>query len=80
MGVWALVFQSLANVVVSTLAMWLTVKWRPQYTMDFHRVKELFSFGWKLLVSSLLETLYQDLSSLVIGRKYNSSTLGFYNR
>ena len=80
MGVWALVFQSLANVVVSTLAMWFTVKWRPQYTMDFHRVKELFSFGWKLLVSSLLETLYQDLSSLVIGRKYNSSTLGFYNR
>jgi O-antigen/teichoic acid export membrane protein len=40
----------------------------------------LFSFGWKLLVSSLIDTLYQDLRSLVIGKKYDSSTLGYYNR
>lgn len=79
-GVWALVFQSLLNVLITSIVMWFTVKWRPMKIFDFDRVKILFSYGWKLLVSSLMETLYQDLSSLVIGKKYNSTTLGFYNR
>ena len=79
-GVWALVFQTLLNVVLACIVMWFTVKWRPSLIFDIKKVKELFSFGWKLLVSSLLDTLYQDLSSLVIGKKYDSSVLGFYNR
>lgn len=44
------------------------------------RVKVLFSYGWKLLISGLLDTLYQDIRSLVIGKKYDSGTLGYYNR
>ncbi len=80
MGVWSLVFQALFNVLIASFVMWFTVKWRPLILFDFVRVKKLFSYGWKLLVSSLLDTLYQDLSSLVIGKKYNSATLGFYNR
>lgn len=80
MGIWALVFQSLLNVMISTIIMWFTVQWRPLFIFELNRVKTLFSFGWKLLVSSLMETIYQDLSGLVIGKKYQSSTLGFYNR
>lgn len=79
-GIWALVFQTLLNVLVACLVMWFTVKWRPASIFDFDRVKILFGYGWKLLASTLLDTLYQDLSSLVIGKKYNSTTLGYYNR
>lgn len=80
MGIWALVAQNLLNSVIACIVMWFTVKWHPRFVCDLYRVKVLFSFGWKLLVSSLLDTLYQDLSSLVIGKKYDSGTLGYYNR
>ncbi|QUN12891.1 lipopolysaccharide biosynthesis protein [Clostridium sp. C1] len=80
LGIWALVFQTLSNVFIACIVMWFTVKWRPLFVFEIHRVKKLFTYGWKLLTSSLLDTLYQELSSLVIGKKYDSSTLGFYNR
>ena len=79
-GIWALVFQTLFNVLISCIVMWFTVKWRPALIFDLKRVKSLFAYGWKLLVSSLIDTLYQDLSSLVIGKKYDSGVLGYYNR
>ena len=80
MGLWALVAQTLLNVLVACLVMFITVKWRPKLVCNFARVKVLFSFGWKLLVSSLLDTLYQDIRSLVIGKKYDAGTLAYYNR
>lgn len=79
-GLWALVAQTLLNTLFACIVMFITVKWRPRLVCSLSRVKTLFSFGWKLLVSSLLDTLYQDLRSLVIGKKYDSSTLGYYNR
>lgn len=79
-GLWALVTQNFLNVSVACLVMWFTVKWRPRLIFNFERIKVLFRFGWKLLVSGLLDTLFQDLRSLVIGKKYNSGTLGYYNR
>lgn len=79
-GLWALVAQTLLNVVVACAVMLSTVKWRPGLVCNLKRVAVLFRFGWKLLVSSLLDTLYTDLSSLVIGKKYDSGTLGYYNR
>ena len=79
-GLWALVAQTVLNVVVVCVVMFFTVRWRPRLVCDFARIRVLFSFGWKLLVSSLLDTLYQDLRSLVIGKKYDSGTLGYYNR
>lgn len=79
-GLWALVAQSLINPCVACIVMWFTVDWRPAFVCNWQRVKVLFSYGWKLLVSGLLDTLYQDLRSLVIGKKYDSGTLGYYNR
>lgn len=79
-GLWALVVQYLLNIVVACIVMFFTVKWVPRFIINWTRIKVLFSFGWKLLVSGLLDTLYQDLRSLVIGKKYDSSTLGYYNR
>lgn len=79
-GVWALVFQTLLATTVPCIVMRFTVKWKIRMRCDIHRVKILFSYGWKLLVSGLIDTLYQDLRSLVIGLKYDSGTLGYYNR
>ncbi len=79
-GLWALVAQYLLNVTVACLVMWFTVRWRPKLVCRAARIKVLFSYGWKLLLSGLLDTLYQDIRSLVIGKKYDSGTLGYYNR
>ncbi len=79
-GLWALVAQTLLNVLVACVVMHYTVHLRIAFVVNVRRVGTLFSYGWKLLVSALLDTLYQDLSSLVIGQKYDSGTLGYYNR
>ncbi len=79
-GLWALVVQSMLNVFVACLVMRVSVKWRIRLVCNWQRIKVLFSFGWKLLTSALLDTLYQDVRSLVIGVKYDSATLGHYNR
>lgn len=79
-GVWALVAQNLLNTTVAAMVMWFTVRWRPRPVCDLKRVKVLFAYGWKLMASGLLDALYQDIRSLVIGKKYDSGTLGYYNR
>ncbi len=79
-GVWALVFQQISNQIAVTLIMWFTVKWRPRLLFSLSRVKSLFSYGWKLLVSSLIDTIYRDIRSLIIGKMYAPAMLGFYNR
>ncbi len=79
-GLWALVAQNMLNVFIACIVMKCTVKLKIYFCCEIQRVKVLFAFGWKLLVSSLLDTLYQDLRSLVIGKRYDSGTLGYYNR
>ncbi len=79
-GVWALVGQQISNQFFVSLILWFTVKWRPQLLFSLKRVKGLFSFGWKLLVSALLATVYNDLRSLIIGKMFSPAMLGFYNR
>ncbi len=79
-GVWALVGQTLASNVVSTVILWVTVKWRPKLLFSFKRLKGLFSYGWKLLASALIDTVYKDIRSLIIGKKYSSESLAFYNK
>lgn len=79
-GVWALVAQMLFNAIVDTTILWITVKWRPKKLFSIERLKGLFSFGWKLLVSSLIDTIYNDLRQLVIGKIYSKEDLAFYNQ
>lgn len=79
-GVWALVAQQVINLSIDTLILWITVKWRPHRMFSLERLKGLFSFGWKLLASSLLDTVYNDIRQLIIGKMYSSSDLAFYNQ
>lgn len=79
-GPWALVMQSLTNTLVDTVVLWATVKWRPSLEFSFKRLKTLYKFGWKLLASSLIDVGYNELRQLIIGKRYSSSQLAFYNR
>ena len=79
-GVWALVGQQMSVALINSLVLWVTVKWRPQLVFSFERLKGLYSFGWKILVSSLINTIYNDLRTLIIGKMYTSTDLAFYNK
>ena len=79
-GVWALVAQQLSNVTIDTLILWVTVKWRPKKMFSWSRLRGLLSYGWRLLVSALLDTGYNSLRNLIIGRVYSKSDLAFYDQ
>jgi len=79
-GAWALIAQSLLNHTIDTAILWISVKWRPQLAFSFSRLKELFSFGWKMFVSALVNTAYGKINELIIGKIYSPSALAFYNR
>lgn len=79
-GAWALVVQQILNVTIDTIILWFTVKWRPQKVFSISRLKGLFSYGWKLLVSALIDTFYNNLRQLLIGKIYSSADLAYYNR
>jgi len=79
-GIWALVAQYMVNSVVGTLTLFLTIDWRPKKLFSVARTKTLVSFGWKMLASSLLETIYNNLRSLVIAVKFTESDLAFYDK
>jgi len=79
-GVWALVAYNLLNVAIACVTMRMIVNLKLRFICNFARLKELFSFGWKILVASLIDTLYQDIRSLVVGKKYSAGDLGYYER
>ena len=79
-GVWALVFQSLCNGILNTTLLWYFAKWRPKWCFSWESFHTLFSFGSKLLLSGLMHTIYTNLYSLVIGRRYSAIDVGYYNR
>ena len=79
-GLWTLVAQQIANNAFICIILWFTVKWRPDFKFSFGRLKKLFGFGWKLLCSSIVYTGSVQLYSLVIGKHFSSTDLGFFNR
>lgn len=79
-GIWALVAQYLFNSTLDLIILWVTVRWRPKLLFSFNRLKVLISFGWKLLLSHLLDATYRDLKQLIIGKIYKPSDLAYYNR
>jgi O-antigen/teichoic acid export membrane protein len=79
-GIWSLVVQQLSNSLFVCVIMWFTVKWRPSLSFSIERWRKLFSFGWKLLCSALLDTAYRNVRDLVIGKLFSPADLGYYNR
>lgn len=79
-GIWALVAQTLTNNVIDTIVLQLTIQWRPIRAFSLNRLKILFTYGWKLLVQSVVLQLYSSLRSLIIGKIYTPADLAFYTK
>jgi O-antigen/teichoic acid export membrane protein len=79
-GTWSLIFQYLINAFINTIILFFILPWRPKKEFSIVRFKSLFSYGWKILASDLIQTLYNDLRGLAIGKKYSPSDLSYYNR
>lgn len=79
-GVWTLVWQQLLNAGLNILLLWFYSTWRPRLVYSWTSFRELFSFGSKLMISGLLDTIYNNLFQLVIGKLYTARSLGFYSR
>lgn len=80
LGVWAIVWFQLTNQAVNCLLLWLLSKWRPRLLYSWRSFRELFTFGSKLAASGLLDTLYNNIYLLVIGKVFKASDLGYYTR
>ena len=79
-GIWALIVYYFAYTVFSSLAILIADRWVPTLEFSLSRAKELFSYGWKMLVSGLLCSIYEDIRTLIIGKMFSEAQLGYYNR
>ena len=79
-GYWALIGQQLSNVIITTIALTISSSWKPRFGYNAKSAKEMFAFGSNLLAAGLINQIYNQLNSLVIGKKYTSSDLAFYTK
>jgi O-antigen/teichoic acid export membrane protein len=79
-GVWSLVALFLSNQLLSTIVFWVFMKWNPKFYFDVSNYKNHFNFGYKLLLSALLNTIFENIYNILIGKFYNVKTLGYYER
>lgn len=79
-GAWALVTQTLVNVFINTVVLSFTVKWRPTRQFSFATVKPLINYGWKFMTTDLIGTVFNQLSSMVIGFRYTTSDLAYFTK
>ena len=80
LGVWSLVGQQISRQLINTVCLWILNRWMPSWRFSWSSFRELFGFGWKLLVSGLIDTVWKEIYQLVIGKFYSTSTLGQYTR
>lgn len=79
-GVWAIVWYQISNLSVNAFLLWVLSKWRPQLLYSWKSFKELFGFGSKLALSGIIDTLYNNIYLIVIGKVFSASDLGYYTR
>ena len=79
-GIWSLVVQLLTNTAIDTIILWLTIKWKPKLKFSFKKFASLLKYGWKLMLSSFLETIYNESYQLIIGKKFSAEDLAYFNQ
>lgn len=79
-GVWALVEQYLVNSVIDMTVLFFTVSWRPHLVFSMSSAKKAFSYGWKLVAASFINQLYSEARSIIIGKKYTTTNLAYYQK
>ena len=80
LGVWSLVAQYLVNSFIDTVVLFLTNDWRPKMQFSWIRAKELLSYGWKVLLTTVVYTIENDIRSLIIGKKFSAADLAYYDQ
>lgn len=80
LGVWSLVGQQISRQFLNSAFLWIYSNWYPKFQFSFQSFKELFSFGWKLLVSGLIDTVWREIYQVIIGKCYAPAALGQYTR
>lgn len=79
-GVWSLVAQILSNSILNTVGLWVRCDWRPSFRYSFQSIRSLLGFGSKVLASSLLDTFFRNIYTIVIGKLFSPADLGLYAR
>lgn len=79
-GVWSLVASALVNALAGVVLLWSLSGWRPSFQFSWLSLKRLFAFGGLMALSSIVNTIYTELQSLIIGKKYSSSDLGYFTQ
>ena len=79
-GVWALVAQNMLTAAIPAIVFWFYVKWRPQWVFSWQSFRELFSFGFYMFLTNLLNQFGHQIQGLLIGRFYNAATMGYYSK
>lgn len=79
-GVWSLVVQSIINPIVANIYLFYTYKWRPQLIFKWNALKELWGFGFRMFLSGILDTIFVNADTLIIGKFFSPATLGYYYR
>lgn len=79
-GAWALVIQSISLAAFETLVLWFKGGWRPEWVFSGKRAKELYSYSWKVMSTSLLTQFNDQLRNLIIGRKYSSEDIAYFDK
>lgn len=79
-GVWSLILPNFFSVIIRGILYWIYQHWFPGFQFSWASYKTFFSFGSKLMVSSLLNAVYNNVYSLVIGKFYSASNLGYYTK
>ena len=79
-GVWALIIQQISYSFINTVVIWFSIAWKPQLIFSLSRIKQLFSFGWKLQIASILNSISTQARHLIIGKIYSPSSLAYYDR
>ena len=79
-GVWSLVTQHILTAAIPALVFWFYIKWRPILTFSMQSFHELFSFGFYMFLTHIINQFGQQIQGLLIGRFYTASTMGFYSK
>ena len=80
MGTWALILQQLIKNAALMILLNLSLGWKPMFMVSAERIGALFSYGWKVLASGLIDTIYTNIYTPIISKLYNSAMVGYYNR
>lgn len=80
LGVWSLIIQQLLNYTILSIILFRVHKWKPRLYIGRENAHSMFSFGWKMLVAALISQLFDELNSLIIGKKYSSADLAYYKK